>query len=120
MKIEILQLLKYLWKDQNWDYIQKEKPIDEYVDYFYKPFVWALYDDLHKNIKDPEKYIWIDEELFNEILEQKPEIKIEINKNKKFEILKSKIKNNDNQRNLQDSTNFVKTSIHINNNNEKF
>lgn len=89
--------IKYLWKDQNWDYIQKEKPIDYYVDYFYKPFVWPLYDDLHKNIKDPEKYIGIDDELFNEILKKKPEIKKEIRRNRKFDLLKLKIFENDNK-----------------------
>lgn len=89
--------IKYLGKDQNGDYIQKEKPHDYYVDYFYKPFVWPLYDDLHKNIKDPEKYTWIDEELFNEILLKKPELKKTIFENEKFEPLQFKIKNNDNK-----------------------
>lgn len=89
--------IKYLWKDQNGDYIQKEKPMDYYVDYFYKPFVWPLYDDLHKNIKDPEKYNWLDKELFNEILKMKPELEKVIFENEKFKILESKIEKNDNK-----------------------
>ncbi len=47
---------KYLAKDERWDYITKAKPIQENIDWFYKPLVWRLYDDLHKNIKDPDKY----------------------------------------------------------------
>lgn len=47
---------KYLAKDERWDYITKMKPIQENIDWFYKPLVWRLYDDLHKNIKDPDKY----------------------------------------------------------------
>lgn len=47
---------KYVWKDEKGDYIKKEKPIQENIDWFYKPGVWDLYDDLHKNIKDPDRY----------------------------------------------------------------
>ena len=48
---------KYIWKDEKWDYIAKQKPIQENIDWFYKPWVWDLYDDLHKNIKDPDKHL---------------------------------------------------------------
>lgn len=47
---------KYVWKDEKGDYIAKQKPIQENIDWFYKPWVWSFYDDLHKNIKDPNKY----------------------------------------------------------------
>jgi hypothetical protein len=67
---------KYVWKDQNGDYIAKSRPIQENVDRFYKPGVWSLYDDLHKNIRDKERlninkdhlraFIWN-----NKILEEK-------------------------------------------------
>lgn len=90
-----IQTIKYLWKDQNGDYVQKEKPMDYYVDFFYKPLSWRNYDDLHKNIKDSEKYSEIDIDLFNAILEQKPELKEEVLKNENFSILKSKIIEND-------------------------
>ena len=90
-----IQTIKYLGKDQNWDYIQKEKPMDFYVDFFYKPLSWRNYDDLHKNIKDPEKYEDIDIDLFNAILKQKPELKKEVLQNANFEILKNKINEND-------------------------
>jgi hypothetical protein len=46
---------KYVWKDEKGDYVAKQKPIQENIDWFYKPWVWDLYDDLHKNIKDPNK-----------------------------------------------------------------
>ena len=67
---------KYVWKDQNGDYIAKSKPIQENIDWFYKPWVWSLYDDLHKNIKD-EKKLEIDPKILrwfiwnNRILEKK-------------------------------------------------
>lgn len=47
---------KYIGKDEKGDYIAKQKPIQENIDWFYKPWVWDFYDDLHKNIKDPDKY----------------------------------------------------------------
>lgn len=34
----------------------KEKPIDSYETWYWAPSVWKLYDDLHKNIRDPNKY----------------------------------------------------------------
>jgi hypothetical protein len=65
---------KYIWKDDKWDEVLKEKPIDEYYWFFFKPTVWGLYDDLHKNIADPEKYTALDLKLIWEILNWKPEL----------------------------------------------
>ena len=104
-KDDNIATIKFLARDQNWDYIQKEKPMDYYVGFFYKPFTWKIYDDLHKNIKDEEKYTWIDSDLFNTILEKKPELKQEVLKNEKFKILQNKIKKYDNKHN------FVTTSL---------
>jgi len=67
-------LKSYLAKDDKWDYIVKYKPIDEYVEWFWKPWVWNLYDDLHKNIRDPKKYTWADIKLVNGIIQKKPEL----------------------------------------------
>ena len=79
--------------------------MDYYVGFFYKPFTWKIYDDLHKNIKDEEKYTWIDSDLFNTILEKKPELRQEVIKNEKFKILQNKIKKYDT------NNNFVTTSL---------
>lgn len=105
-KDDNIKTIKYLGKDQNGDYIQKEKPIDKYIWFFYKPYSWRLYDDLHKNIKDEYKYHWIYKELFNIILDKKPELKKEVLKNDKFIILKSKLKKDDNKDNNISSTSF--------------
>ena len=110
-KDDNIATIKFLARDQNWDYIQKEKPMDYYVGFFYKPFTWKIYDDLHKNIKDEEKYTWIDSELFNTILEKKPELKEEIKKNPKFKTLFSKIKNYDTNNNFVTSKIASKDSI---------
>ena len=104
-KDDNIATIKFLARDNNWDYIQKEKPMDYYVGFFYKPFTWRIYDDLHKNIKDEEKYTWIDSDLFNTILDKKPELKQEVIKNEKFKILQNKIKKYDNKHN------FVTTSL---------
>ena len=106
--------IKYLGKDETWQYVQKEKPIDEYVWFFYKPFTWKIYDDLHKNIKDEEKYSWIDEELFNMILQKKPELKEAILKDDKFKTLQSKIKKDDKLNNSNDTKpkhSFIQSKI---------
>lgn len=99
-KDDNIATIKFLARDNNWDYIQKEKPMDYYVGFFYKPFTWKIYDDLHKNIKDEEKYTWIDSDLFNTILDKKPELKEEVKKNPKFKTLFSKIKNYDTNNNF--------------------
>lgn len=104
-KDDNIATIKFLARDNNWDYIQKEKPMDYYVGFFYKPFTWKIYDDLHKNIKDEEKYTWIDSDLFNTILEKKPELRQEVIKNEKFKILQNKIKKYDT------NNNFVTTSL---------
>lgn len=64
----------YTWKDQNGDYVAKYKPMDYYYDWFWKPWIWKYYDDLHKNIDDPDKYKWIDSELLSKIVSYKKEL----------------------------------------------
>lgn len=86
-----IALEKYLWKDENGDYITKTRPIDEYVDFFWKPWIWKLYNDLHKNIKDPEKYSKMDEKLFLQILDRKRELIEPILKEVQFEKVKWKL-----------------------------
>jgi len=73
---------KYMAKDEKGDYIVKQKPIQENIDWFYKPSVWSLYDDLHKNIRDKNKYkinenhlkifIWKNEKLLEKSKELLP------------------------------------------------
>jgi len=46
----------YLGRDSNGDWVVKEKPIDYFCFWYWQPTTWRLYDDWHKNIKDPEKY----------------------------------------------------------------
>jgi len=87
-----VKMQNFIWKDQNWDYVAKQKPIDEFVDFFWKPWIWKYYDDLHKNIKDPEKYIDIDPELLQEIISHKKELLDPLLNNDVFSSLKEQIK----------------------------
>lgn len=64
----------YVWKDQSWDYVNKQRPMDYYFDWFWKPWIWIFYDDLHKNIDDPDKYKWVDLKLFTQIVWYKKEL----------------------------------------------
>jgi hypothetical protein len=82
---------KYIWRDQNWDDVMKEKPIDEYMWFFWKPAVWSYYDDLHKNIWDEKKYKDLDFDLVKEILLWKPELIEPLLKNEQFKDLHKKI-----------------------------
>lgn len=82
---------KYIWRDVNGDDVMKEKPIDEYVWFFWKPSVRSYYDDLHKNISDPEKYTDLDFMLVEEVLLWKPELQVIVKKEKRFEPVKLKI-----------------------------
>ena len=66
----------YLGKDQNGDYITKYKPVQETVSYFWKPSVWKYYDDLHKNIRDIDKYNGANIDLLKQIIDKKPELTI--------------------------------------------
>jgi len=50
------KMLSYLGRDANGDWVVKEKPQDFFVFWYWQPTTWRLYDDWHKNIKDPEKY----------------------------------------------------------------
>lgn len=45
---------KFIWKDIKWDRVLKERPLKFSYKYFYKPWTYYYYDDLHKNIDDPE------------------------------------------------------------------
>ena len=51
-----LLMEQYTWFDSSWDIITKERPIDYYETFYWQPSVWTLYDDLHKNIRNPNKY----------------------------------------------------------------
>lgn len=46
-----IRMKQYLAKDEQGDYITKEKPIDQHVKYWYKPRYYKLYDDLYLNKK---------------------------------------------------------------------
>lgn len=72
-------LQNYVWKDQNGDYVVKYRPVDEYYDFFYKPFMWTYYDDLHKNIKDPKKYQIKNKDLVYDIIKRKKELEAPFN-----------------------------------------
>ena len=65
---------QFIWKDQNGDLVRKEKPVDEFVDWFWKPWIWSYYDDLHKNISDPNKYEDLDTRLLTDIILHKKEL----------------------------------------------
>lgn len=67
-------LKPYLSKDEKGDYVTKTKPLIEYVSWFYKPNVWKYYDDLHKNIRDKDKYIGASPELLKKIVWYKQEL----------------------------------------------
>lgn len=72
------QMEFYLWKDQNWDYVKKEKPLDFYYSWYYQPTVYKMYDDWFKNIIDREK-----DNIHNEIYNNFKEIQA------RYETLKS-------------------------------
>jgi hypothetical protein len=84
-------MTSYIGRDQNWDDVVKQKPIDEYVWFFWKPNIWSYYDDLHKNIADIDKYKDIDLNLFTQILLWKPELQEIVKKEWAFFNLKNKI-----------------------------
>lgn len=67
---ETLKMVKYLARDEKGDYVVKEYPDTGDFMVYYAPFVWSLYDDLHKNIKDPLKYVWADLETVKAVLEK--------------------------------------------------
>lgn len=71
----------FVGKDPNGDYVKKERPMDFFYDWYYQPFVWNLYDDLHKNIKDPEKYKELNINALKKAIEIKPYLKDAILKN---------------------------------------
>lgn len=71
-----IAMQSYVWKDQQGEYIVKQKPIMFTDWFFYKPWVWSFYDDLHKNINDENKYnidLTLAKQIiaWNEILETK-------------------------------------------------
>lgn len=63
-----LKMEEYTWFDFQWDLVNKTRPIDNYYTWYYQPSVRTLYDDLHKNIKDPKKYIDINYNWLTSIL----------------------------------------------------
>ena len=77
-------MMNYLWKDQNGDYVNKSKPIDYYYAWFWRPKYWKMYDDLHKNIRDQNKYKNINKELFVDIISKREELKNLVFENENF------------------------------------
>lgn len=47
---------QYTGMDMEGDIVMKQKPMDYYHTFYWQPGIWQLYDDLHKNIRDPHKY----------------------------------------------------------------
>jgi len=47
----------YIGKDDNGDWVTKERPLDWHMFWYFGPTTWRLYDDLHKNIRDSDKYL---------------------------------------------------------------
>ena len=86
-----LEMINYLWKDQNWDYVNKLKPLDFYFSWFWRPKYWRYYDDLHKNIRDPNKYKLMNNQLFLSIIRQNNYLKKLILENEKFDEIKKLI-----------------------------
>lgn len=43
---------KFIWKDQKWDKVLKERPKSEFYEWYYAPFTYDFYDDLFINNKD--------------------------------------------------------------------
>jgi len=50
----------YLGRDENGDWVTKERPLDWKLFTYFGPTTWRLYDDLHKNIRDKDKYVLSD------------------------------------------------------------
>lgn len=84
---------EYVWKDQNGDYVTKKKPERYFHDFYYKPFIRNLYDDLHKNIRDKGKYTNINYDTFKLMLKNKPELVKIIKENPKYETMKANLYN---------------------------
>lgn len=53
----------FLARDDNGDWVQKERPLDWHLFWYFGWTTWDLYDDWHKNIRDPNKYDISDEGL---------------------------------------------------------
>ena len=62
----------YIAKDEQWDYIQKERPLDFHYQWmFWKPSRWKIYDDLFINAKIDFKDIWTLWEMYGQNYEVK-------------------------------------------------
>lgn len=83
-----VEMINYLWKDQNWDYVNKLKPLDFYYWWFWRPKYWKFYDDLHKNIRDPDKYKKVNKDLFLNIILKNQKLMNLIKENNAFDDLK--------------------------------
>ncbi len=106
---QTLVMEKFLAKDENGDYIAKERPIREFVDWFWKPWVRGLYDDLHKNIRDPEKYTNLNKDLIKNIIEFKANLKWPLLEHDNFKILRQQLNLLPN--NKENVNPFVSTSL---------
>lgn len=83
-----VEMINYLGKDQNWDYVNKLKPLDFYYWWFWRKKYWKYYDDLHKNIRDKDKYKKLNKDLFINIINKNPDLLNLINQNEVFDELK--------------------------------
>ncbi|MDQ7009726.1 MAG: hypothetical protein Q9M94_05535 [Candidatus Gracilibacteria bacterium] len=104
---------KYIGKDDKGDDILKEKPVDEYYGFFFKPTVWGLYDDLHKNIADSDKYSELDLKLMSNILDGKPELKKFVFEENDFKLIKENLKKDNLQIEEKSNGSFIKSKINL-------
>lgn len=58
----------YNYRDSNWNLLTKKKDDIFWLDWFYKPTVWKMYDDLHKNIRDIDKYKDLNDKVIDKII----------------------------------------------------
>lgn len=82
---------EYMAFDERDNPIMLQYPIDVYHDWYFQPFVWRLYDDLHKVIPDPNKYVWLDFDNVKDIMIKNPYLAKVIQKRPELSWVKDKI-----------------------------
>lgn len=78
---------QYIALDAQNDYVVKERPIDEYVTWFWQPRLWKYYDDLDKVINDPKKYAIDDLKRVESIFQANPYLARVVKKKPQFDFL---------------------------------
>lgn len=86
-----LKLEQFIGLDQNQDMVIKQRPIDEYVDWYWQPKVWSLYDDLDKVITDPDKYKNLDLQRVSQVFQANPYLARVVKKKPEFSFLRESI-----------------------------